>query len=77
MVKFDNDKYEFEVAREHILALQICSNCPPSEMDKLEEAVRLHHESGTSAGWVLEKEGERAPVKCADHADRWHYLFLC
>lgn len=76
MTEFDNGKYNFEVTREHVLSLQVCSNGPPEEMDKVEEAVRENHEAGTSAGWVLSREGEHAPVVC-EKGGRWHYLFLC
>lgn len=74
-VKFDN--YEYEVTRISVLNMQVCSNCPPAEMNKVEEAVKLNDPAGTSDNWVLEREGAVAPVKCDSIEGRWHYLFVC
>lgn len=68
-------KYYYEITKSKGFAL-VCSNCPPEEIDKVEEAVRLNDPAGTSSNWCIKKKGKLAPVKCK--ADKgWHYIFSC
>ena len=68
--------YDYEVTRMSLLNLQVCSNCPPDEIDKIEDAVRLYSPAGTSNNWYIEREGNLSPVEC-ENGGRWHYVFTC
>lgn len=74
MYKFED--YHFEVMKSRLFNLQVCSNCPPEEIDKIEEAVKLHSPAGIENNWYIEKEGKLAPVKCKV-GKGWHYIFTC
>ena len=76
MEKVKFDKYDYEVTYIGLLNLQVCSNCPPDEIDKVETAVRLNDPAGTTGNWFVEKDGNLAPVICSN-GGRWHYLFSC
>jgi len=75
MTKFG--KYNYEVTREGILNIQVCSNCPVDAMDELEKAVQTNNPAGTSYNWQIENEGDLKPVKCDDDPNRKHYVFSC
>ncbi len=74
MIKFGS--YDYEVTNMSLLNLQVCSNCPPDEIDKVEDAVRLYSPAGTSNNWGIEADGKLSPVVCSN-GGRWHYLFTC
>ena len=75
IVKFGN--YDYEITRASILNLQVCSNCPLEEIEKLEDAVKTHSPAGTANNWMIIKEGNLAPVKCLEDNNRQHYMFEC
>lgn len=74
--KVEFGEYDYEVTRMGLLNIQVCSNCPPEEMDKVEEVVRTHDPAGTTGNWFIEKEGDLGPVECSN-GGRWHYVFTC
>lgn len=74
VIKFGD--YNYEIIKMNLLNLQVCSNCPPKEIDKINDAIRLYSPAGTSNNWYIEKNGNLAPVKC-EKGDRWHYIFTC
>ena len=74
--KIEFGSHDYEVIKVGIFNLQVCSNCPPEEVDSLEMAVREFDPAGTTGNWHIEKEGKLAPVIC-ENGDRWHYVFSC
>ncbi|EIW19956.1 MULTISPECIES: hypothetical protein [Pelosinus] len=68
-----NDNYE--VTRENLLNLQVCSNVPPGRKAELDALVNALEICGTSAGWRLDYNIE--PVECAANIGHWHYIFSC
>lgn len=74
LIKFGS--YDYEITRMSLLNIQVCSNCPPEEIDAIEAAVRETSPAGTTGNWHIEKEGDLAPVECAN-GGRWHYVFSC
>lgn len=70
------EKYDYDIIKMSPLNLQVCSNCPPEEIDAVETAVRELSPAGTTGNWHIEKEGNLAPVEC-ENGGRWHYVFTC
>ncbi len=73
-IKFGD--YDYEVTKMSLLNLQVCSNCPPKEIEAVEIAVKESTPAGTSGNWYIEKKGNLAPVEC-ERGGRWHYVFTC
>lgn len=57
-----------------VLHAQVCS------IGTIEEAldwVRTTNPAGTSHNWQISERPEAAPITCASHPERTHYLFVC
>lgn len=57
-----------------LLDAQVCSE---GTYDEALEFIRTQHMAGTSNNWSKNAEGKFAPVQCAEHPFRTHYMFLC
>lgn len=68
--------YDYVITKMSLLNLQVCSNCPPGEIEKVEDAVKQHTPAGTENNWHVERGGHLAPVEC-ENGGRWHYVFTC
>jgi hypothetical protein len=63
-----------------ICSMQVCAH-----KDATDEEILLvcnsQNPSGTTNGWSevvrVEEDYKPAPIQCADHADRLHYVILC
>lgn len=64
----------YEVTRMNIFNIQVCSSLPE---DKIEAEVNKYDPAGTSNGWMLCLDGERAPTPCDNDPTKTHYLFAC
>lgn len=57
-----------------ILDAQVCSE---GTYDEALEFIRSENPAGTSNNWQKNAEGNFAPIPCADHPERTHYMFIC
>lgn len=57
-----------------ILDAQVCSE---GSYDEALEFIQSQNPAGTSNNWQKNGEGAFAPLKCADHPERTHYMFTC
>lgn len=64
----------------HILTkikLLNCQVCSAGTWDEALEWVCENNPAGTTNNWSKDERPEVAPVKCADHPERTHYIFTC
>ena len=60
-----------------ICHMQVCAESDASDEEIL-SVCNSQNESGTMNGWgEVIREGKGAPVQCADHPDRTHFLVCC
>jgi hypothetical protein len=57
-----------------LLDAQVCSE---GTYDEALTFIQSVHPAGTSNNWQKNSKGKFAPVTCADHPERTHYMFLC
>lgn len=63
---------DIQVIKSNVLALQVCS---PFNADETTTRVNAQFPAGTSGGWQFDPgQGE---VKCSEHDNRTHGVFLC
>lgn len=68
---------QFEVVRQTLLQLQVCSPIPPERSKELEFNVQQHFPAGTTNNWRLDDQEHMKPVKCWSTDGNWHYMFIC
>ena len=66
---------EFEVIRESIIQLQVCTKIEPGNEEILSDLVSQKRPSGTSMGWQVDKNYK--PVQCLNDNEKWHYILSC
>ena len=60
-----------------ICHMQVCAEADVTDEEILEFCNR-DNPSGTTNGWGgVEREGDKAPVKCGDDPNRKHFLIYC
>lgn len=57
-----------------LIDAQVCSE---GTYDEALEWIQKNNPAGTSNNWSKNEEGAFAPVECADHPERTHYMFIC
>lgn len=57
-----------------IMDAQVCS---AGTYDEALEFIQGTNPAGTANNWGKNEEGPYAPVPCADHPERTHYMFQC
>lgn len=57
-----------------LMDAQVCSE---GTSDEALEFIRTTNPAGTSNNWVKHDEGAFAPITCAEHPERTHYMFQC
>jgi hypothetical protein len=57
-----------------LINAQVCSE---GSWDEALEWIKQANPAGTDNNWAKDERPEVAPVKCADHPERKHYLFTC
>ena len=63
---------DIQIIMSSFLALQVCS---PFDVDETTVRVNAQFPAGTSGGWQFDpQQGE---VKCSQHGNRTHRVFLC
>ena len=65
----------YEVMRETMFHLIVCSNYRPEEKHLLDLKVNQENTAGTSGGWQLKEATE--PIQCESKEGFWHYVFAC
>jgi hypothetical protein len=65
---------EHILTKNGILDAQVCST---GTYDEALDWIRKVNPAGTSNNWSKNTEGPFAPVRCAEHPDRTHYMFVC
>jgi hypothetical protein len=65
---------KFILTKNSLLDAQVCAE---ATYDEALEWIRVYNPAGTSNNWGKNGEGNFAPVKCADHPERTHYMFIC
>jgi hypothetical protein len=63
------------ILRVSILNLQACSDL--DDVEEITWEVNRLNLAGTTNGWGLDTRPEVAPVVCAEHPERKHYVFCC
>ncbi len=53
---------------------QVCSK---GTWDEALDFIRAEMPAGTSGNWFKSESPNHAPVKCHDHSDRQHFMFVC
>lgn len=66
---------ELEVIGQKFLSIQVCTSL--EDKDEIEKRANSAVWCGTTLGWRLSNRSEAAPVKCADHPERTHYMLDC
>ena len=66
--------HDFEVLKMTIFDLIVCSPLP---QDKIGAQVNRYFPAGTTNGWQLETEGNKAPVACHVGDGCVHFMFSC
>lgn len=51
--------------------------CSEGTYDEALEHIRATNPAGTANNWQKNEGGKFAPVKCASHPERTHYMFIC
>lgn len=69
----DSKGFTYEIAREGIFQMQICTNNPNE--GEISRFVFANFVSGTSAGWQLDRDYD--PVVCGHDPTFKHYIFSC
>lgn len=62
------------ITKAGIFDAQVCST---GTYDEALSFLRVYNPSGTENGWQKNEEGDFAPIKCASHPERTHYMFIC
>lgn len=57
-----------------LMDAQVCSE---GTYDEALEWIQSTNPAGTSNNWGKNGGGNFAPIKCADHPERTHYMFSC
>ncbi len=57
-----------------IIDAQVCSE---GTYDEALAYIQSQNPAGTENNWSKNEEGNFAPVKCASHPERTHYMFVC
>lgn len=57
-----------------LMDAQVCS---AGTYDEALEWLKTTNPAGTHLNWSKNGEGAFAPIACADHPDRTHYMFIC
>ena len=60
-----------------ICHMQVCAEADVTDEEILKTANR-ENPSGTTQGWCeVIREGDGAPVVCAEYPERWHFMLVC
>lgn len=62
------------LTRNGLLDAQVCST---GTWDEALEWLQTHNPAGTQLNWCKNTDVKYAPIKCAEHPDRTHYMFTC
>lgn len=57
-----------------IFDAQVCST---GTYDEALDWILKTNPAGTQNNWHKNEEGPFAPVRCQQHPERWHFMFVC
>lgn len=65
---------KFILTKNGVVDAQVCAE---SNYDEALDWIRTRNPAGTQNNWSKNEDGKFAPVTCADHNERTHYMFIC
>jgi len=65
---------KYILTKNGIMDAQVCAE---ATYDEALEWLRATNPAGTENNWLKNGNGAFAPIACADHPERTHYMFNC
>lgn len=65
---------KFILTKNGIVDAQVCAE---ASYEEALQWIRTENPAGTTGNWHKNEGGNFAPVACASHPERTHYMFIC